>query len=644
MPFSLATAAVFDATQFARAVEHSAIGTALIGLDGAWLSVNGALRSFLGYSEDELTRLTFQDITWPDDLELDLDHLDAVLEGRIGSYQIEKRYVRKDGQIVWAELTVSLVRAANGEPLFFISHVQDIGVRKVAEIERTRLAERVTLATRGAGIGIWDWTLDTGRLVWSEEMFALFGWTSPHAGDAEVSLADFFDMVLAEDRPALQAAVTEAERSGVLDSEFRVGRSDGDIRYIKAFARVHRDADGRAIRLLGANWDVTAIRTAARQAEAASRAKSQFLAMMSHEIRTPMNGILGMTQVMLSGDIADEQRCRLGVIADCGEALVTILNDILDLSKVEAGKLEVEAAPFDLRHVLEGVHATYLAAADTKGIGLKLVVDEAVRGYVGDSTRVRQIAANLVSNAIKFTTSGDVAMIVRAMSDGVVLEVSDTGQGMDADTLSRIFRPFIQADASTTRRFGGTGLGLSIVHELVRIMGGEVLVESRPGEGSVFTVRLPLAQSNTMAAPVRRAGSSTERVQTLRLLVAEDNPVNQLVIQALLEPFGIAPVIVENGVEAVKTWQEGVWDAVLMDVHMPLMDGFQAVSEIRRLEALGGLSRTPIIALTADAMTHHRQQCLAQGMDDLVAKPIQIEALAAALRGVLPASERNRAA
>ena len=644
MSFSVATAAVFDVTQFARAVEHSAIGTALVGLDGGWLRVNGALRSFLGYSEDELKLLSFQDITWPEDLELDLGHLEAVLDGRINSYQIEKRYVRKDGQIVWAELTVSLVRDAEGKPLFFISHVQDIGVRKSAEIERTRLAERVTLATRGAGIGIWDWTLDTNRLVWSEEMFAIFGWPAPHSGDADVSLADFFDMVLAEDRPALQAAVAEAHHSGILDSEFRACRSDGEVRFIKAFARVHRDADGRAIRLLGANWDVTAIRTAARQAEAASLAKSQFLAMMSHEIRTPMNGILGMTQVMLSGDIADDQRRRLGVIADCGEALVTILNDILDLSKVEAGKLEVEAAPFDLRHVLEGVHATYLTAADTKGIGLKLVVDEVVRGYVGDSTRVRQIAANLISNAIKFTTSGDVALIVEATPDGVVLEVSDTGQGMDADTLSRIFRPFTQADASTTRQFGGTVLGLSIVHELVRIMGGEVLVESRPGEGSVFTVHLPLTPSDTTATPVRRVGSSTAGVEALHLLVAEDNPVNQMVIKALLEPFGIAPIIVENGVEAVKAWQEGVWDAVLMDVHMPLMDGFQAVSEIRRLEAREGRSRTPIIALTADAMTHHRQQCLAQGMDDLVAKPIQIEALAAALRGVAPASERNRAA
>jgi PAS domain S-box-containing protein len=638
------SSAAIDAAQFSRAVEFSPIGTALVGLDGSWLSVNHALQDFLGYSSAELERLTFQDLTWPEDLDLDLGHLQAVLAGRMGSYQIEKRYVRKDGAVVWAELTVSLMRDAEGQPLFFISHVQDIGARKAADAERARLAERVTLATRGAGIGIWDWTLDSGRLVWSEEMFELFGGTAPHRGDVDVSLNDFFEMVLPDDRGELQREVETAHRTGVLDAEFRVRRWDGEVRFIKAFARMHRDEAGRAVRLLGANWDVTALRVAAEQAEAANRAKSQFLAMMSHEIRTPMNGILGMTQVMLSAEVSDEQRRHLGVISDCGDALITILNDILDLSKVEAGKLELEAVAFDLARVLNGVHATYCASAAEKGVELRLDMASDVGAYLGDPTRVRQIVANLVSNSVKFTGAGHVAIAARADDEGLVLEVSDTGQGMDADTLARIFRPFTQADASTTRQFGGTGLGLSIVHELTQMMGGTITVSSQPGQGSRFLVRLPLRTVQPVVETQPSNAASSGDAGEMRILVAEDNAVNRLVLEALLQPLGLNPVIVGNGAEAVEAWREGDWDVVLMDVHMPVMDGFAATAEIRRLEVAEGRPRTPIIALTADAMSHHRQQCLARGMDNLVPKPIQIGALVAALQDVAANSTAAHAA
>jgi PAS domain S-box-containing protein len=644
MPNSEPISTVLDAAQFSRAVEHSPIGTALVALDGGWLSVNGALRRFLGYSWQELSGLTFQDLTWPEDLDLDLEQLQAVLAGKIGSYQMEKRYVRKDGAVVWAELTVSLVRDGSGEPLFFISHVQDIGARKAAEAERTRLSERVTLATRGAGIGIWDWTLDSGKLVWSEEMFELFGGSAPGKGDAEVSLNDFFERVLPEDRPALQAEISTAHRTGVLDAEFRIRRWDDEVRVIKAFARLHHDGEGRPFRLLGANWDVTALRVAAEEADAANHAKSQFLAMMSHEIRTPMNGILGMTQVMLSAEISDQQRRHLGVIADCGDALITILNDILDLSKVEAGKMELESVSFDLARVLNGVQATYSASATERGVELGLEVADDVGVFLGDPTRVRQIVANLVSNSVKFTGEGRVGIAARHDGEGLLLEVSDTGQGMDEETLARIFRPFTQADASTTRQFGGTGLGLSIVHELTRMMGGSIAVDSRPGEGSRFTVRLPLERSQPVAETCRPAPSSVEEERDMRILVAEDNPTNRLVLDALLQPLGLSPVIVENGAEAVEAWRHGAWDVILMDVHMPVMDGFAATAEIRRLETAEGRVRTPIIALTADAMSHHRQLCLARGMDNLVAKPIQIGALVEALQEAVSGGRAAHAA
>ncbi|RZJ85239.1 MAG: PAS domain S-box protein, partial [Brevundimonas sp.] len=328
-----------DTTQFCQAVEHSPIGTALVGLDGRWLNVNASLRGLLGYSADEFTALGFQDITHPDDLDADVGRLHALLAGRMASCQMEKRYLRKDGGVVWVELTVSLVRDAAGDPLFFITHVQDIAARKSAEIERDALAERANLAVRAAGIGIWDWNLKTNALAWSPEMFDLFH--LPPQDD--IDFAFFARNVHEDDRAPLEADIQAALVSETLDTEFRIRRLDGVICNIKALGRLHRDADGSPARFIGANWDVTQTRTLMAKAEAASRAKSQFLAVMSHEIRTPMNGILGMAQAMHGDALPDVQRDRLKVISECGESLLTILNDILDLSKVEAGKLELEA-------------------------------------------------------------------------------------------------------------------------------------------------------------------------------------------------------------------------------------------------------------------------------------------------------------
>ena len=623
--------ATFDVAQFCQAVEHSPIGTAVFGLDGVWLNGNAALRRFLGYSSDELRTVNFRDVTHPDDLDADLVLFEQLTSGRIPSYEIEKRYIRKDGGVAWAARTVSLVRSATGDPLFYISHVQDIAGRKAAEAERLKLADRATLAARAAHIGIWELDLNTNALSWSPEMFDLFLTPAPDVLD----LAFFTSFVLEDDRETLQRDTAAALNGLLLDTEFRIRRTDGEIRHIKGFGSLERGVDGAPDRLVGANWDVTEMRRLAERAEAASRAKSQFLAVMSHEIRTPMNGILGMTQAMQADPLPALQRERLDIVAESGAALLTILNDILDLSKVEAGKMELESVAFDLGILLGNLRSTYASTADDQGLILALDLGDAAGLYRGDPTRLRQILSNLISNSLKFTAQGRIDIAARRDGQTLVLTVADTGVGMTTEVIARIFNPFAQADASTTRQFGGTGLGLSIVHELTRLMQGRIDVDSRPGEGSRFTVVLPLPWLGpAVGTPAPSASDVRQGDAGLRVLAAEDNAINRLVLQTLLGQFGIEPTIVENGAQAVEAWLGGDWDMVLMDVQMPVLDGFGAARAIREREAAQGLPRTPIIALTANAMPHQRDECLAHGMDAVVAKPIDVRALISALETV----------
>jgi CheY-like chemotaxis protein len=395
--------------------------------------------------------------------------------------------------------------------------------------------------------------------------------------------------------------------------------------------------------------DMTDVRRAAKAqqeavdaAETANRAKSEFLATMSHEIRTPLNGVLGMVQAMAREELPALQRERLELIGESGETLLTILNDILDLSKIEAGKLELEAADFDLAALALGAQRTFAHIADSKGLGFNLEVDEAARGtYRGDSTRVRQVLYNLISNAVKFTASGSVGVHIGRSDTAVRFIVTDTGIGMSAEQIERLFDKFVQADSSTTRRFGGTGLGLSICRELCRAMGGEITAASELGGGSRFTVDLPLLRTGDTGRerPQDVAAATPALVGgVLRVLAAEDNRVNQLVLKTLLSQAGLDLTLVSNGEEAVAAWEEAEWDVILMDMQMPVMDGTTAARHIRRREAETGRSATPIIALTANAMDHQVAAYRAAGMNAFVAKPIDVGALFEAIAGAVHVS------
>jgi signal transduction histidine kinase/ActR/RegA family two-component response regulator len=460
--------------------------------------------------------------------------------------------------------------------------------------------------------------------------------------------ADRFYLVDPQDLPLVEAAWADyLERGTPYRTEHRLRRTDGREAWAFSGAELLLDANGRATRMVGVMHDLTARKRDERalieardRAEAGSQAKSAFLATMSHEIRTPLNGVLGMAQAMAAEPMTASQQDQLGVIRQSGEALLTILNDILDLSKIEAGKLELEILEFDLDEMVRGAYSAFTAIANKKGLGFSLDVHAAQGRYRGDPSRVRQVLSNLISNALKFTDQGEIHVVASYADGELRLSVQDTGPGIAPEGLARLFEKFDQLDSSTTRRFGGTGLGLAICRELAELMRGRLSVESEAGWGSRFDLRIPLERVGD-ARPAASAPPSTadQPAVDLRVLAAEDNAVNQLVLKTLLHQMGVIPHVVEDGQAAVAAWEGAAWDLILMDVQMPVMDGIAATARIRQRENETGRARTPIIALTANAMAHQVKDYLAAGMDGHLAKPIDIAALYATLNSVLVAPE-----
>ncbi len=387
------------------------------------------------------------------------------------------------------------------------------------------------------------------------------------------------------------------------------------------------------------------LRRALALAEAANVAKGAFLATMSHEIRTPLNGVLGMAQAMAADELTDRQRERLAIIREAGTTLTTVLNDVLDFSKIEAGRLDLASVEFDLAGCLRAAAEPFGVLAADKGLRFTLDLSPETSGrFRGDPSRVRQIVGNLLSNAVKFTEAGGVSLKAVWRDGAARIVVVDTGPGLPPDQIDRLFSRFSQLDASTTRRHGGTGLGLSISRDLSRLMGGDILALSEPGQGATFTVILPVERlGDALSDTPSEADHGAVEHHGLRVLAAEDNRVNQIVLETLLAQVGITPVIKADGAQAVQTWAEGDWDLILMDVHMPVLDGVGAVREIRAREAASGRPRTPVIALTANAMTHQVDELLACGMDLHVAKPIDAATLFRAIETALEMAEAAQA-
>jgi signal transduction histidine kinase/AmiR/NasT family two-component response regulator len=396
--------------------------------------------------------------------------------------------------------------------------------------------------------------------------------------------------------------------------------------------------------------ELVASRIAVEAAEAASRLKSQFLANMSHEIRTPLNGVLGMAQVMEREELTPAQAERLEAIRDSGHALLQILNDVLDLSKIEAGELELVEAEFDAADLVERTRAAFSGAAEAKGLGLTAqVAPEAAGVWRGDASRLRQVLSNLISNAIKFTDRGRISISVDRQGGSLAFSVRDTGIGISSESLPRLFSKFSQVDDSNTRRFGGTGLGLAISRELAQMMGGDIEVESHSGAGSTFRVTVPLVRIRDAKAQGGETGEASsprapaERDRPLRVLAAEDNPTNRKVLAALLRPLGVELTIVEEGQAAIDHWMSQPCDLILMDIQMPGMSGLAAAEVIRAAEKARGVRPTPIVALSANAMSHQVNSYLAAGMTAHVAKPIEVAVLYRTIDEVLAEAESAEA-
>jgi signal transduction histidine kinase/DNA-binding NarL/FixJ family response regulator len=500
------------------------------------------------------------------------------------------------------------------------------------EAELERLSRRLDLALDASKVGVWDFNIDTDVLVWDERQNELYGYMPGHPR----SYVDWRDRLHPDDLARAEAEFREAiEVTGRYVSDYRLVLPGGAVRHIRAIGAVYREVDGSS-RIVGVNWGVTAdvqrnqeLDAKRRDAEGASSAKSQFLATMSHEIRTPMNGVLGMLDLILRGETDPAQRERATIARDCARHLLAIVNDILDLSKLEANRITLTPAPADVHALAADVVALMATGVADRDIDVSASVGPDVpRTLFCDATRLRQVLMNLVGNAVKFTETGAVAVTLgyRPQDGRLEVAVRDTGVGIPEEAKRLLFERFAQVESPMTRQRGGTGLGLAISRQLVELMGGEIAVESVAGLGSTFRFWIPAPPAAGLADP---GPAAPLHLPPARVLVAEDNPTNRQILAAYLAMAGHAAEMVTNGLEALAAARDGAFDLVIMDVHMPVLDGLAATARIRALE--GPAAAIPIIALTASAMDGDREHCLAAGMTEYVTKPVSLEALCAAM-------------
>jgi PAS domain S-box-containing protein len=521
-----------------------------------------------------------------------------------------------------------------------------------------KVEHKLALAVEASGDGIFEVDLITRKPVVDAAWAAMLGYEP-----GEIGADPIMTYVHPDDHATVQAVFAAHYRgeTALATSEQRMRCKDGGYKWVLARSKVvARTPEGEPSRLIGTTIDISErkalelqLQTARDIAESANEAKSMFVANMSHEIRTPLNGVIGVAGVLARSELTAPQREMVEVVQSSAQVLERLLTDILDQSKLEAGEFELQSAPFDLRAAVEAAAELMRARAEEKGLVFQVRYAEGAEGvFEGDAVRLRQIIANLAGNAIKFTEAGEVRVDVgveAAMTAEapplVTLRVSDTGIGFDAGAAERLFSRFVQADGSISRRFGGTGLGLAISKALTELMGGEIEAVSEPGVGSSFTVRLPLRRVERAALVEADAVDADEEgldVAGLRVLVAEDHPTNQRVMQLILGPFGVDLTIVEDGRAAVEAFAAATFDLVLMDMQMPHMDGLTATREIRRLEADSGAARTPLAMLTANAMDEHRAAAAAAGADHHIAKPITPESLLTGIAATLAASAGSR--
>ncbi len=624
---------------YVRAVEGSS--------DGLWdwdvvtnkVYFSTRWKTMLGWAEEDLPNdfSTWEKLLHPDDAARARKAVQDYHDGRLPVYKLEHRLRQKDGTYRWILTRGTVLRDANGKVLRMSGSHTDIDRRKRSEEALRESEERFRQVAENIREAFWLAEKNDVIYINAASWSRIWGRPAPPLPE----IADVWRRSLHPDDAERVLAATAA-RTGALDHQYRILRPDGEVRWVRDRMFPVFDADGRAYRLAGLSEDVTEsrrleeeLRGARDAALASAKAKTEFLANVSHELRTPLNAINGMCEMMSREALPEPHASRARLAHDAVEVLGAIIDDLLDVAKMEAGRMTLDPVPVDLRRTLEDSAAFFREVAARKGLSLEIAAGEALPGRVlADGLRLRQIVSNLLSNAIKFTATGSIRVEAGARPAGpdsvrVRVAVSDTGIGIPPDVQDRLFTPFGQADASTTRRYGGTGLGLAICRRLVEMMSGTIGLDSAPGRGSTFwfEVELPLAPGG--AAPARSPRPAAAVPGGRRVLLVEDNPANRRVTLDMLEMLGVQADCAEDGRLALEALAESAYDLVLMDCSMPVMDGYTAARLLREREAGG--PRTPVVALTAHAQPEDRERCREAGMDDYLSKPVTLERLAAAL-------------
>jgi len=517
-------------------------------------------------------------------------------------------------------------------------------------ISESRLAE----AQRIAKFGNWEFDISQQDVYCSAEIFNIL---ELHDKKSSITIKDVFYVIYPEDRNLIDSSWRNALQGKSFNFDFRVATKSG-VKFVNTQGYTQRGSRGYPEKIIGTLQDITdrknseqEVSRARELAENSMKVRQIFLANMSHEIRTPMNAILGFTRLLYETNPTQEQKGFIDAIHFSGENLLVIINDILDLSKMQSGKMTIEKCEFNLHELTAGIITVLSPKAREKGLKLTSKIEQQIPCLIkGDPVRLNQVLTNLISNAIKFTEHGMVSLEISSnasQNETIILEfrVTDTGIGIPIDKQAAIFEDFVQASADTTRKYGGTGLGLAITKNLVELQEGKIFVESPPGSGSSFIVRLPFEKGSIQGAPVlpvqEQQGHSLERLRDSSILVVEDNTVNQLLVKKVLEKTGCRIEIASNGLEAISRVKTGKFDVILMDIQMPEMDGYETTQFIRT-KMPAPFCDLPIIAMTAHAFGSDVMRCISEGMNDYISKPFKAEDLYQKIIKHLDANERPK--